>query len=78
MARTLAVLMDAITDIRIAKDTSFALLLEAQRRGYQIRYMTQGDLAIRDGIPMSRLAGPARDRRRPGAQGSAGRCAIHL
>ncbi len=56
MARTLAILMDAITDIRIAKDTSFALLLEAQRRDYQIRYMTQGDLAIRDGRPMARLA----------------------
>ena len=56
MARTLAVLMDAIADIKIAKDTSFALLLEAQRRSYRIFYMTQGDLAIRNGIPMARLA----------------------
>jgi glutathione synthase len=56
MAHTLAVLMDAIADITIAKDTSFALLLEAQRRGYPIHYMTQSDLAIRDGAPWARLA----------------------
>ena len=56
MAHTLAVLMDPIAQIRIAKDTTFALLLEAQRRGYRIQYMTQGDLAIRDGQPWARLA----------------------
>jgi glutathione synthase len=56
MAHTLAVLMDAIADITIAKDTSFALLLEAQRRGYRLHYMTQSDLAIRDGAPWARLA----------------------
>ncbi len=56
MARTLAVLMDAIADIKIAKDTTFALLLEAQRREFRLFYLTQGDLAIRDGIPMARIA----------------------
>ena len=56
MAPTLAVLMDAIAEIRIAKDTTFALLLEAQRRGYELHYMTQGDLAIRDGSAWARLA----------------------
>ncbi len=56
MARTLAVLMDAIADIRIAKDTTFALLLEAQRRGYRLFYLPQGDLAIRDGVAWARLA----------------------
>lgn len=56
MARTLAVLMDAIDEIKIAKDTTFALLLEAQRRGYRMFYLTQGDLALRDGIPLGRLA----------------------
>ncbi len=56
MARTLAVLMDAIAAINIKKDSTFAMLLEAQRRGWQLHYMTQGDLAIRDGAPWARLA----------------------
>lgn len=56
MAYSLAVLMDPIADIRIAKDTTFALLLEAQRRGYRLSYVTQGDLAIRDGQPWARMA----------------------
>ncbi|MBN8481781.1 MAG: glutathione synthase [Xanthomonadales bacterium] len=56
MARTLAVLMDAIAAIHIKKDSTFAMLLEAQRRGWRLLYMTQGDLAIRDGAPWARLA----------------------
>ncbi len=56
MAYSLAVLMDPIADIKIAKDTTFALLLEAQRRGYRLSYMTQGDLSIRDGQPWARIA----------------------
>ncbi|HET9034316.1 MAG TPA: glutathione synthase, partial [Dokdonella sp.] len=56
MAHTLAVLMDNIAHIKIAKDTTFALLLEAQRRGYRLQYLSQGDLAIRDGEPWARLA----------------------
>lgn len=52
----LAVLMDPIRDIRIAKDTTFALLLEAGRRGYRMEYLTQGGLAIRDGVPWAQLA----------------------
>lgn len=56
MARSLAVLMDAIAGIKIAKDTTFALLLEAQRRGYALHYMGHGDLAIRDGKPLGRLS----------------------
>lgn len=56
MPRTLAVLMDAIAAIKIAKDSTFAMLLEAQKRGWRLLYMTQGDLAIRDGAPWARLA----------------------
>ena len=56
MARKLAVLMDAIAEIKIAKDTTFALLLEAQKRGYRISYLTGGGLALRDGVPFARLA----------------------
>ncbi len=56
MTRTLAVLMDPIQAIRPKKDTTLALLLEAQRRGYRLLYMTQGDLALRDGRAWARLA----------------------
>jgi glutathione synthase len=55
MAIDLAILMDPIRSIRIAKDTSFALLLEAQRRGYRLHYLEQGDLALRDGRAWARL-----------------------
>jgi glutathione synthase len=56
MTRTLAVLMDPIASINPKKDTTLALLLEAQRRGYALLYMTQGDLAVRDGRAWARLA----------------------
>lgn len=49
MALSVAVLMDPIGAIKIAKDTTFAMLLEAQRRGHALLYMEHGDLAVRDG-----------------------------
>ena len=56
MARQLAVLMDPIGKIKIAKDTTFALLLEAQRRGWGLNYLSHGDLALRGGEAWARLA----------------------
>ena len=56
MTRTVAVLMDPIADIHVEKDSTLALLLEAQRRGYRLLYLTQGDLALRDAAPFARLA----------------------
>lgn len=56
MTRSLAILMDPIEKIKIAKDTSFAMLLEAQRRGWQVHYLQQGDLELRDGQPWGRLS----------------------
>jgi len=56
MPLSVATLMDPIGSIKIAKDTSFAMLLEAQRRGHALYYMEQGDLALRDGAPFARLA----------------------
>ncbi|ANB16833.1 glutathione synthase [Dokdonella koreensis] len=56
MPSTLAVLMDPIDAIRVKKDSTFAMLLEAQRRGWALLYMTQGDLALRAGVPYARLA----------------------
>ncbi|HEY9130822.1 MAG TPA: glutathione synthase [Dyella sp.] len=56
MTLSVAVLMDPIGNIKIVKDTTFAMLLEGQRRGHRLLYMEQGDLAIRDGIPWGRVA----------------------
>lgn len=44
MRSTLVMVMDDIAAIKIAKDTSFALLLEAQRRGYRLLYSNETDL----------------------------------
>lgn len=55
MSRTLAVLMDPIERINPKKDSTFAMLLEAQRRGYRVLYMSHGDLALRDGLAWARL-----------------------
>jgi glutathione synthase len=56
MPLSVVMLMDPISSIKIAKDSSFAMLLEAQRRGHALHYMEQGDLALRDGVPFARLA----------------------
>ncbi|WP_257386656.1 glutathione synthase [Tahibacter caeni] len=56
MARTLVVLMDPIATITPKKDSTLAMLLEAQRRGWRLRYCTQGDLAVRQGEAWARLA----------------------
>ncbi len=45
----LGIVMDPITSINIKKDSSFAMLLEAQRRGYEIHYMEMNDLYLRGG-----------------------------
>jgi len=41
--------MDPIGAIKVAKDSSFAMLLAAQRRGWELFYMEQSDLYVRDG-----------------------------
>ncbi len=46
--------MDAIQSIKPWKDSSFAMLLEAQHRGWQIHYMQLHDLYMNDGISHAR------------------------
>lgn len=48
--RKLGIVMDAIDSIKPYKDSSFAMLLEAQRRGFEIYYMQQQDLYMDSGI----------------------------
>ncbi len=42
--------MDPIAGIKTYKDSTFAMLLEAQRRGHEIWYMEPRDLTVRDGV----------------------------
>ncbi len=49
MALKVAVQMDPIERIKIAGDSTFAMLLEAQRRGHAISYYTPDKLSLADG-----------------------------
>ena len=51
----LGIVMDPITDINIKKDSSFAMLLAAQSRGYQLFYMEMQDLAMVNGKAMATM-----------------------
>ena len=50
------VVMDPIGAIKIAKDTTFAMLLEAQRRGHRLHYVLPGGLSLRDGKAIAQAA----------------------
>ncbi|MGR8933282.1 MAG: glutathione synthase [Gammaproteobacteria bacterium] len=50
----LGMVMDPIDRINIKKDTSFAMLLEAQRRGWDLHYMELHDLYMRNGRAYAR------------------------
>jgi glutathione synthase len=52
-----AVQTDPMASIRIAGDSGFALMLEAQARGHDLHYYHPDKLAMRDGVP-STLAHP--------------------
>ena len=43
------VVMDPISGIKTYKDSTFAMLLEAQHRGHKLFYMEPGNLFVRDG-----------------------------
>src|SRR5690349_22141747 len=49
MSLKIAVQMDPIERINIKGDSTFALLLEAQKRGHQLSYYTPDRLSLRDG-----------------------------
>ncbi|MCK5870251.1 glutathione synthase [Methylococcaceae bacterium CS1] len=49
MTIKLGMVMDSIDHINIQKDTSFAMLLEAQARNWEIYYLELGDLFLRNG-----------------------------
>jgi glutathione synthase len=49
------IVMDPISGIKTYKDSSFAMLLEAQRRGHRLFYMEPKDLYVKDGRVFSRM-----------------------
>ncbi len=48
--------MDPIHHINIQKDTSFVMLLEAQKRGYELFYIEMSDLFLENGQPMAMMS----------------------
>lgn len=55
MTIQLGVVMDPIGSIKIAKDSTFAMLLEAQARDWRIQYMELNDLFLNNGKPYARM-----------------------
>jgi len=51
----LGVIMDPISGIAIKKDSTFAMLLAAQKRDWEIAYMELSDLFLRDGKAGARM-----------------------
>jgi glutathione synthase len=66
MSLKTAVQMDPIEHISISGDSTFALLLEAQRRGHDIFYYTPDLLSMRGGTPVAR-GRPLKVRDEPGS-----------
>jgi glutathione synthase len=51
----LGVVMDPIDAIKYAKDSTLAMLLAAQARGFELAYLEQRDLSLRDGVALGRI-----------------------
>ena len=51
----LGVVMDPIASIKIHKDSTFAMLLAAQARGWQLSYMEQQDLSLQEALCHARV-----------------------
>ena len=55
MGKLLGVVMDPIASINFEKDTTLALLLAAQKHGYEIFYMEQADLYLNNSVPYAKM-----------------------
>jgi glutathione synthase len=53
--KRLGVVMDPIGAISYAKDSTLAMLLAAQARGFELAYLEQRDLLLRDGVALGRM-----------------------
>ena len=55
MTIKLGMVMDPIQTVKTYKDSSFAMLLAAQKRGWELNYMEMQDLYVRDGVAYGRM-----------------------
>ncbi|RFF32504.1 glutathione synthase [Wenzhouxiangella sediminis] len=55
MRKNLVVVMDDISEIKVVKDTSLAMLLEGQRRGYRLWYLGDTDLYLEGSRTCARM-----------------------
>jgi len=55
MSRHIGIVMDPISAINIKKDSSFAMLLAAQAKGWKLQYMEQQDLYLSQGKVMASM-----------------------
>ena len=55
MSIEVGIVMDPVGSIVVKKDTTLAMMLAAQRRGWALRYMELGDLFVRDGDAHARM-----------------------
>jgi len=51
----MGVVMDPIEEIKYPKDSTLAMLLAAQARGFDLTYLEQSDLSLRDGVAFGRV-----------------------
>lgn len=51
----LGIIMDPIDSINIKKDSTFAMMLEAQHRGWQLFYMLQSSLYVENGMVFAEM-----------------------
>jgi glutathione synthase len=65
LRHTFVFVMDPIGSVDIQADTTFALMLEAQRRGHRVLYADPRDLGVAEGRPVARVRGVTL-RREPG------------
>ncbi len=56
MSIKLGVIMDPIEGIKVSKDSTFAMLLEAQSRGYEIYYLQVEDMYLEDGCLLAQCS----------------------
>ena len=55
MDKSLGIVMDPIQSINYLKDTSLCILMAAQRQGYKLFYIEQGDLFLENGLPFAEV-----------------------
>ena len=62
---SLAFVMDPLESIDIEADTTFVLMLEAQKRGHEVLFVDPGDIGVAGGLPVAKVT-PVQLRRERG------------